>query len=69
MTKLRRLKCEAYVAAHELHHWMGKFKTLAPGNAVAMCMDCGMEVQVLVNPKPNDVEIGGPAIACVCKGR
>jgi hypothetical protein len=33
------------------------------------CKVCGMEVSVTPNPAPNDIDIGGPAVALTCKKR
>lgn len=37
--------------------------------AESACKNCGRWVQVLTHPAPNDVEIGGPAIALDCGDR
>jgi hypothetical protein len=31
-----------------------------------VCRDCRMDVQLLVRPRPNEVDISGPAIAREC---
>ena len=33
------------------------------------CKVCGMEVTVTPNPAPNDIDLGGPAVALTCKRR
>jgi hypothetical protein len=46
------------------------------GNATALvfsqngqCSKCGMEVTLHERPAPNQIDIGGEAVALTCKGR
>ena len=36
---------------------------------VATCRHCGAEVMINTHPAPNDIDIGGPAVALNCTGR
>lgn len=36
--------------------------------AVSRCQKCGMDVRVHTIPQPNEVEIGGQAVALNCNG-
>jgi hypothetical protein len=73
MILMRSLKEDALRACKNRSHHMEKFKTLAfddrgnPKNCVSKCKDCGMEVQVLTNPAPNEIRIGGEAVSLNCK--
>ncbi len=71
MTKLRRLKNEARESAYSREHPLGNFQTDDATTATAECPECGAYVQVRTDPRPNEIEIGGNAVAvnCVKRGR
>jgi hypothetical protein len=66
MRKERRLKKEALEACGFRGHEMERFTKLEKGNFISCCIYCGKEVQVLLSPKPNEIEIGGEAVASHC---
>jgi len=66
MTHINRLKQEAAESCRFRGHNMGRFQTDKYG-ASATCNVCGAEVQVTPRPMPNEIEIGGEAVALNCK--
>ena len=62
-----KLKSEARKAASFRGHTMQPFEQLAEGNEVSHCFVCDAEVQVLTNPAPNQIAIGGRAVAVDCE--
>lgn len=60
--KLQSLRRSALASCKWRGHTMGRFK----GN-LATCKKCGAWVQVLARPLPNEIDIGGPAVAVGCK--
>lgn len=66
MTKERRLKREAIGSCEFRGHEMKRFTKLEKENFISCCIYCGKEVQILLNPKPNEIEIGGEAVALYC---
>ena len=61
--KFSTLKKQAQSATSFHHHrmrWSAKYPNYAE------CRICGAWVQVLTNPPPNSINIGGPAIALSC---
>ena len=66
MTRLRRLKLDALESCKYRGHDMKRFKTLKPGVALSECRRCKMYVMVNVKPLPNDIDIGGSAVALGC---
>ena len=69
---MKSIKEDALRACKNRSHHMEKFKTLGydekgnPKNCTSRCKACGMEVQVLTQPAPNEVRIGGEAVALNC---
>jgi hypothetical protein len=63
MTKLQRLQAQARMSAENRGHTLAPFSLLAPGNAVSKCTVCNREVQVLTKPAPNQIDVGGEAVA------
>lgn len=62
--KLETLKRHARAAATWRGHDLGRFASHAcPAGATAECRRCGAYVQVLSRPAPNDIDIGGDAVA------
>ncbi len=49
-------------------HCLGEWFYNSSSSAECECLDCGMEVQVLLHPKPNEVQIGGTAVSSNCTG-
>jgi hypothetical protein len=66
MKSLSALKREAQRATAWRGHRMRWFE--ANGYATAFCIHCGMEVQCRERPAPNDIDIGGEAVALTCTG-
>ena len=66
MTKDRRLKNEAMEACRYRGHWMSAFKKLKPTLWRSKCLWCDMDVDVNTKPLPNEIEIGGEAVALTC---
>ena len=63
MTKLQRLKKDATASAKFRGHnlkWSGTLGT---------CKTCDKWVQVMVKPLPNDIEVGGTAVALNCENQ
>jgi hypothetical protein len=72
MRTMRGLKCEATRAASRRGHCrMGRWESSATraGHSLSTCEICGAWVQVLLKPLPNEIEIGGSAVAvdCTCR--
>lgn len=68
MTKLQRLKREARAAATARGHTLARFNYWHGGRYYAYCSQCGEEALVRERPAPNEIEIGGEAVALNCKG-
>lgn len=70
MRKIVRLKTEALQAAQARGHSLGHFITTTGSDfrrtALAECSKCGAWVQVNTHPAPNQIDIGGPAVAIGC---
>lgn len=67
-SRMAGLKQQATRATWSRGHDMKAFKHYTPDNAVASCRKCGMEVQVLAKPAPNEIDVGGEAVALNCPG-
>ncbi len=65
--QMERLKQLAEESANWHEHDLGEW-TLHPKKNVswANCIDCRMSAIVNINPLPNEIDIGGPAIALNC---
>ena len=63
MIELLLLQQQAMTSAIWRGHAMGSWE---PGN-ISTCKRCGAWVQVLVNPAPSQIDIGGPAVAVQCE--
>jgi len=68
MTKLHRLKQEARESAETRGHKLGRYVEKDGKSALVFCTnkDCVAYAQVKVNPLPNEIEIGGTALALHC---
>ncbi len=72
MTKIARLKRQARDGASWRGHSLCRFAKHinAAGNIVylASCGVCNRHVAVKPNPQPNEIDIGGTAVALNCPG-
>ena len=70
MTTLRSLKFSARRSAEFRGHRLGNFKSYSKTTAMAICQNpgCYCSVTVLTKPWPNEINIGGQAVAIHCKG-
>lgn len=75
MTRAVKLKREALASCRSRGHIIRPFKDLgrkgidAPfyqGVFVSSCRICGRQVVVRLKPKPNEIDIGGEAVAMGC---
>jgi hypothetical protein len=72
MMRVAMLKAEARKSAEWRGHDMAPFKD-ATGFVKSRpvfrstCRKCGMHVDVSTNPAPNEIDIGGSAVALNCK--
>lgn len=65
---LSELKQSALESTTFRGHKMAAWKDFLAVSRCA-CKVCGMEVSVTPNPAPNDIDIGGPAVALTCHKR
>ena len=74
-TKVRRLKEQAIEYCKRRGHFMNRFQRLIPYRAtepryyITNCIYCDMYVQVIPKPYPNEIDIGGTAVALDCVGK
>lgn len=68
MKKLDRLIKEAKESCLWRDHDMKPFEHCTPKIAISNCKKCNMGVVVRTNPLPNQIDIGGEAVALNCKG-
>ena len=66
MQKIERLKKEAIAACKNRGHRMG-FWSDSSRSAYCECKICHRYVQVIEKPWPNEIEIGGSAVALNCE--
>ena len=67
MTKLDRLIKEAGESCQYRGHRMSRFQhTESQTQAYSYCRVCGCDVGVKTNPLPNEIDIGGEAVALDC---
>lgn len=63
MSQLRyRARRSSRMRGHSIGRFVGDMLV-----ATTRCEKCGMEAQVIVNPKANEVDVGGPAVAMNCR--
>lgn len=67
MRKLERLRHEAEEACEFRGHVMKRFEHYAKGRCLSTCKLCGKAVSVIVKPAPNEIDIGGEAVALQCE--
>lgn len=65
-SRLTRLKQSAKVSCYNRKHIMTYFKNCDYGVWRAHCVLCGMETVVKEYPAPNEIDIGGEAVALDC---
>ena len=63
---LNTLRKEAAAAAHFRGHKRLSWMSHACHEITGTCTTCGAEVQCLVYPLPNEIDIGGEAVALTC---
>jgi len=66
MKKIERLRKEALESCEFRDHRMGLFNRTHPHYWHSKCRACGMEVHITDNPAPNEINIGGQAVALNC---
>ena len=66
MTKIDRLIKEARQSCEFRGHKMMRFK-IEPNIAYSDCKVCGMGCSVIPRPSPNQINIGGRAVALHCE--
>lgn len=72
MTRYERLRREAKATAERRGHDMENFDRAhwrIPGNGSSECKRCGAYVRINCNPMPNEIDIGGDAVAVNCSDR
>jgi hypothetical protein len=67
-TALDRLVRDARKATSFRKHRMQWSFDYASGRAYAFCVHCKVDVICLTKPAPNEIDIGGEAVALDCKG-
>lgn len=65
ITSIDDLMHEATVACELRGHKLDKWDVFE-NEAMNKCILCGKDVQVIVNPRPNEIDIGGEAVALNC---
>ena len=66
---LETLKRKGRVAAQARDHHLGNFMRNQDGTAAsAHCQHCNRWVHVNTHPLPNEIDIGGDAVALNCTG-
>ena len=66
MNAMKKLQKEAKESSRFRQHDLAEFVQLGPHLAVAECVHCGMEVACNTRPQPNEIDIGGEAVALDC---
>lgn len=69
MRKIERLRKEALKSCKFRGHQMGLFNRTHQHYRHSICKACGMEVQITDKPIPNEIEIGGEAVALHCRNK
>lgn len=73
MSLIVKLQKDARDSATFRGHHLGVWVRLeSRGNGLharAKCLDCGMDVDIKTHPMPNEIDIGGPAIALGCTSK
>ena len=66
MQKILEMIKEANEACEWRGHEMGGFVAISPYIAISHCKWCNKQVAVNTNPLPNEINIGGEAVALNC---
>lgn len=61
------LRIEAKEACEYRGHNMNRFEHYASGRCLSTCKICGKAVSVIARPAPNEIDIGGEAVALTCE--
>jgi len=73
MTKEKRLKKEAMESAKwRGHKFVGPWLVndyISHKNYIRVCSTCEAQVYINTKPAPNEIDIGGSAVAINCHGR
>lgn len=67
MTKLKKLQKQALESCVWRGHKMVKWLAYDDNSATTHCEICKAYVVVKTNPMPNEIDIGGTAVALNCK--
>lgn len=67
MRKIERLRLEALESCRLRGHTMGLFQSFDDTQKFAYCLICNKQVVINVHPAPNEIEIGGEAVALGCE--
>jgi len=69
MRRVERLKREALKAARFRGHTMRRFKAGWSGDKyyTSECKVCDKQAAVIPNPGPNEIDVGGEAVALGCE--
>ena len=68
MSKMSDLQHEAQQSARFRNHNLDRFHKVGDHKSVARCVRCGAEVDCNTKPLPNEIDIGGEAVAVNCPG-
>jgi hypothetical protein len=63
---MQRLKKEALESCKWRGHTMNRFHTIDSTRAISYCDYCSTSVTVNIHPMPNQIDIGGDAVALNC---
>ena len=66
MKALERLRLEALGSCKFRGHNMKRFEHYTKGRCCSSCKVCEKAVSVIVKPAPNEIDIGGEAVALHC---
>ena len=70
MNKIEQLRKSALASCNNRGHVMGNFKNVPNGIGgkikYAHCKVCDKQVVIMEQPAPNDIDIGGEAVALDC---
>jgi hypothetical protein len=67
MTDMELLQLEALEACTFCGHTMGPWQVYSNTTVYSHCVACDMQVVVNTSPAPNDIDIGGEAVALTCE--
>ena len=67
MRKIERLRCEALESCKFRGHTMSRFTTYNRTLQGSRCLICDRQVTINSRPAPNEIDIGGEAVALDCE--